>query len=89
MGEVAGQLAVVVGLGEEALAFCSKVATASAPAAKRSGGSSWPASWTSAWASLAGSLVCWPFMLFQVATVCLVRTALSSIVDWRSASIPR
>src|SRR5215208_454364 len=57
------------------LAFCSTVAIASAPAAKRSGGSSWPASRTSASASLAGSPPCWPFMLFHTATVCSVRSA--------------
>ena len=36
------------------LAFCSKAPTASAPAAKRSGGSSWLASWTSALGELGG-----------------------------------
>ena len=64
-----------VGLGEQVLAFCSKVSTASAPAAQRSGGSSWLASWTSAVASLAGSPPCKPFILFQAVTVCLVFSA--------------
>ena len=40
------------------LALFFKVVTASAPAGKRSGGSSWAARWTSASASLAGSPPC-------------------------------
>jgi hypothetical protein len=73
--EVAGQVAVGSACSRSSLAQFSKVATASAPAGKRSGGSSRAARWTSASASLAGSPPCRPFMLFHAATVCSVRSA--------------
>lgn len=56
-------------------AFVLKASTASAPAAKRAGGSSCTVKSTSAAASLAGSPLCLPFMPFQVVTVSLVRDA--------------
>jgi hypothetical protein len=75
VGEVAGQLAVGAGLGQEGLGLLLDSGDRVGAGTKRSGGSSWLASWTSASASLAGSPACWPFISFQAAMVCLVRSA--------------
>jgi len=58
-----------------ALAFFSKVSTASAPAGHRLGGSASLASCISALASLAGSPPCKPFIFFKPATVSRVFAA--------------
>jgi hypothetical protein len=74
VGEAAGQFAMGVGLGEQVAALVLE-GRDGVGAANRSGGSSWLASVISASASLAGSPPCKPFMLFQLATVCSVRSA--------------